>query len=500
MGEAFLTWPYLARSLSTIAVALICLASLAGGQNQRPPRDTTAKRADSTIQRMKAAQTALPIDPRERIADDSDGAAAKRVVGDVHQRGDGALWKALGRSANQAIRAQLIELIAPSGIRARSIAERLRTASDAGERAALIRALGEFTGSQLSQSEREGIIAILFRLYPNDPDAEVHSSIAWLLGSAESDSAHHRIDWKQMLSIEALDSALGKTPPRDRSWTESIMGHTMIAIRPATAFIMGAPLSEARRDTNELPHKVYIPRAFAIASKEVSVAQFQRFLSETGRSEAWLKATREKWPNNPDPEKFVSHPRRAQFAVTWYEAAQYCNWLSARAGIPKDQWVYPDSIGPGMKLPANYLHRTGYRLPTEAEWEFAARAGSASAHFFGDGVALLDHYAWYFVNANLHGWPVATKEPNQFGLFDMYGNAWEWVNDRWVDYKDRGAMSSDTEDTELVVTDDTPRVRRGGSWSYDKETTRSAHRGSPGGYRPPDRKDSVGFRVAQTLK
>lgn len=96
------------------------------------------------------------------------------------------------------------------------------------------------------------------------------------------------------------------------------MGHTMIAIRPTTSFIMGAPLSEARRETNELPHKVYIPRAFAIASKEVSVAQFQRFLSETGRNEAWLKATRERWPNNPEPGKFTSNLRRAQFAVTWF--------------------------------------------------------------------------------------------------------------------------------------------------------------------------------------
>lgn len=278
------------------------------------------------------------------------------------------------------------------------------------------------------------------------------------------------------------------------------MGYTMIAIRPTAPFTMGAPLTEARSVGNELPHTVRIPRAFAVASKEVSVAQFQQFLSETGRREAWIQATRERWPNNPEPEKFMSYPTRAQFAVTWYEAAQYCNWLSAKAGIPKDQWVYPDSIGPGMVLPVNYLHRTGYRLPTEAEWEFAARAGNSAAHFFGDGVSLLDDYAWYFVNSHLHGWPVGTKEPNQFGLFDMYGNAWEWINDRWVDYPERGAISIDNEDTVLLVTDDTPRIRRGGSWSYDKETTRSAHRGSPGGYKPGDRKDSVGFRVAQTLK
>lgn len=111
------------------------------------------------------------------------------------------------------------------------------------------------------------------------------------------------------------------------------------------------------------------------------------------------------------------------------------------------------------------------------------------------GVALLDHYAWYFVNADLHGWPVGSKEPNQFGLFDMYGNAWEWVNDRWVDYKDPGAISSDTEDRARIVTDDTPRMRRGGSWSYDLETTRSVHRGSPGGIAPRTAKTALAFAL-----
>jgi len=488
------------RSFSTTAVALVCLASPLAGQDPPSARDTTAQPTDSAIRRMKAEQTPLPIDPRERIADDSDDAAARKVLARAHNGGEDVIWSAIRRAANQAVRAHLIELIAASGIPARSITHRLRIATDPGERAALIRSLAEFPESQVSQSERMSIVASLLQLYQNDPDAEVHSSIAWLLGSNEPDSAHRRLGWKQMSAIEALDSALLKVQPHSREWSQIVMGHTMIAIRPTTPFTMGARLTEARSDTNELPHRVRIPRAFAIATREVSVAQFQQFLSATGRRDAWIKATRERWPNNPDPQKFVSHPTHPQFAVTWYEAAQYCNWLSMQAGIPKDQWVYPDSIGPGMKLPANYLHRTGYRLPTEAEWEFAARAGNGAAHFFGDGVALLDRYAWYFVNADLHGWPVGTKEPNQFGLFDMYGNAWEWVNDRWVDYIDRGAIWSDTEDTVLVVTDDSPRVRRGGSWSYDKETTRSAHRGSPGGYRPPDRRDSVGFRVAQTLK
>jgi len=153
-----------------------------------------------------------------------------------------------------------------------------------------------------------------------------------------------------------------------------------------------------------------------------------------------------------------------------------------------------------MVMPADYLHRTGYRLPTEAEWEFAARAGTLTAHFFGDGIALLDRYAWFMANSENHGWPVGTTKPNQFGLFDMYGNAWEWVQDRYLEYStDPKKTTLGNEDRELVVTNDAKRIRRGGSWSYDKETMRSAHRGAPTGYQLNDREDSVGFRVARTL-
>jgi formylglycine-generating enzyme required for sulfatase activity len=261
---------------------------------------------------------------------------------------------------------------------------------------------------------------------------------------------------------------------------------------------MGSNLYEPRRSAEETPHNVRIPRVFAISSKEVSTAQFQNYLVDRGLTSQWREAVMKRFAVHP--EAFWSEPDRPQVAITWYEAAAFCNWLSEKAGILHDQWVYPDEIGPDMHMPPDYLHRTGYRLATEAEWEFSARAGTSTAHFFGDGIALLNQYAWSMANAKGHSWPVGMLKPNQFGLFDIYGNAWEWLQDRRMDYPvDSGKVTSDDEDSDLVITNTEARTRRGGSWSYDKETTRSAHRGATT-YFPDQRRDSVGFRIARTLR
>jgi formylglycine-generating enzyme required for sulfatase activity len=274
--------------------------------------------------------------------------------------------------------------------------------------------------------------------------------------------------------------------------------HRLAVIDGAT-FTMGSPPTEPGRSDDENQHQVRITRTFAIATKEVTVRQFGRFLAETPEfARHFRSATAARFG---DPPRLALTPDSPQVAVSWYDAARYCNWLSAKAGIPKDQWVYPEEIDSerGMDLPADYLHRTGYRLPTEAEWEYAARAGTISARHFGDGDKDLEKYVWYDGNSKAaRSHPVGKLRPNQWGLYDMLGNVWEWTFDRRKSYPIGLVVTEDTEDTELHVSNDVARTRRGGSFSYDWRTVRSAHRGATT-YFPNQTRDSVGFRIARTI-
>src|SRR5207248_6294887 len=123
--------------------------------------------------------------------------------------------------------------------------------------------------------------------------------------------------------------------------------------------------------------------------------------------------------------------------VDWYEAAAYCNWLSKEEGIDKDQWCYEmNPMGQVTKLKEDYLSLTGYRLPTEAEMEYATRAGAMTSRYYGETEDLLAEYAWYNENSGDMTWPVGRKKPNDLGLFDMQGNVWCWCQEQYRAYPD----------------------------------------------------------------
>jgi len=278
-------------------------------------------------------------------------------------------------------------------------------------------------------------------------------------------------------------------------------GHQMVVI-PGGEFTMGSPMGEPGRSEVETPHRVRIRRSFAIATKEVTNEQFKRFLEAVPDFAAsWRATTAARFGDPPRYAAYSRTPDSPQVGVSWYDAARYCNWLSERAGIPKNQWVYPDiiDIQQGIEFPPDYLHRTGFRLPTEAEWEYAARAGTTTSRHFGDDDTELAKYAWFDGNTKRErAYPVGQLLPNQWGLFDMLGNVWEWTLDRRLPYPDGPSVTEDAEDTTLRVSNDVARTRRGGSFSYEWFTVRSAHRGDTT-YFPNQIRDSVGFRVARTM-
>ena len=321
--------------------------------------------------------------------------------------------------------------------------------------------------------------------------------------------------------IEHVPSDRTGRAPSHRDVFAGPEGLTMAVIRGPVEFRMGSPDNEVGRNPasdspDEAQHMARIPRSYAIATHEVTVAQFQRFLAAHPEVRA-----RHAYADDPSRmgqvmRQFSPDPNGPQIAVTWYEASMFCNWLSERERIPQSEWVYPsrmEDIRHGMRMPADYLRRTGYRLPTEAEWEYAARGGTTTARFFGDPDSLhsvLGQYAWYSRNPPKRKGdpvdpndpqrtsPVGRLEPNPFGLYDVYGNVWEWTQSRVLPYPTSG-VHLDVEDEMLVVSDSAARVRRGGAFPYEAAMMRSAARGTVTAF-PFLRRDNVGFRVARTIR
>ena len=230
-------------------------------------------------------------------------------------------------------------------------------------------------------------------------------------------------------------------------------------------------------------HRENIGHSFAIAAKEVTVEQFQRFLTENPRVQVKNYKLRSPIPTCP------------MNSVSWFDAAAYCNWLSKKDGIPEGEWCYgPNEKGDyaeGMKLMSNAENRKSYRLPTEAEWEFSCRAGTGTEYSFGEPRELLEKYGWYDKNSPNRSQPVGSLKPNDLGLFDLHGNIWEWCQDR---YKEPGKENT----VNYIIISDTLydfRLVRGGSFFNLPAGVRSAVRG---GDPPASRDDAGGFRPSRT--
>jgi formylglycine-generating enzyme required for sulfatase activity len=228
-------------------------------------------------------------------------------------------------------------------------------------------------------------------------------------------------------------------------------GYELVRI-PGGVFMMGSPESEEGHYDDESPlHQVRVPE-FYIGRYPVTNEEYGRFLSENhGVSEPRF------WG-----DRSFNQPRQPVVGVSWDEAKRYAEWA-------------------------------GLRLPSEAEREYACRAGSQTRYYTGDKEEGLDRAGWYDKNSGSKLHPVGEKEPNAFGLYDMHGNVWEWVEDDWHDsYKEAPTDGSAWINTPR----DSDRVLRGGSWFNGAWNCRVASRD----YSPGNRNSNIGFRLCSSPK
>jgi formylglycine-generating enzyme required for sulfatase activity len=241
--------------------------------------------------------------------------------------------------------------------------------------------------------------------------------------------------------------------------------HPMVRVAPGR-FTMGSPPDEAGRDEDEAQHAVTLTRGFWMGQTEV-----------TQRLWRSVMGTR--------PSKFRGDARPVE-QVSWCDAVAFANRLSAREGLPVAyQGVEGCEATAGASVAWDRAS-VGYRLPTEAEWEYAARAGGASVYAGGDDLGAV---GWTEGDARGATRPVGQKAPNAWGLHDMTGNVWEWC---WDVYGPTSGASTDP----VGALDGPRRVDRGGSWLFDARNARVAVRDR----NTPDRRSGdIGVRLVRTI-
>ncbi len=235
-----------------------------------------------------------------------------------------------------------------------------------------------------------------------------------------------------------------------------------------------------------------------MSATEVTIGQFRKFVEATkyvteaeqyGFGDSAEKVLSDKVPaksrglNWKSPGYAVTDDSPVA-QVTWNDACAYCAWLSEQE--QRSPWYRPDGKG-GWLIAA---HANGYRLPTEAEWEYACRAGTTTQYSFGDDYAELEQFGWYNKNAGRKAQPVALKLPNPFGLFDMHGNLQEWCQD----FYDEKWYEKPQPNDPKGPSSGSNRVIRGGYWTTTRPSCRSAYRHR---FTPSSRYYIYGFRAVR---
>ena len=291
-----------------------------------------------------------------------------------------------------------------------------------------------------------------------------------------------------------------KTAAEMKAYTNTIVGtevsYGLVPI-PAGQFVMGSSMGEKGRDANEGPERTVKISPFWMGTHEITWNEFELFMyideEKKFRDRIKTDAAIEKIsegvarPTKPYVEMSFGMGKDGYPAIsmTQHAANKYCQWLSAKTGH-------------------------FYRLPTEAEWEYAARAGTKTAYSWGDDVAAAKQYAWFEANSDFKYQKVGRKQPNPWGLYDMHGNVAEWCIDQYEPSYDK--VKTALLDPWLKQSSPYPQVARGGSWDDGLSKLRSAaRRGSDKSWKQQDPQlpksiwyltdaQFLGFRIVRPLK
>ena len=315
---------------------------------------------------------------------------------------------------------------------------------------ALLLAPGEFKLVDLPEAQRQPLVDRLVNSYATDPSSAVHGACGWLLRHWGFQKEATRVD----------HTPLDYDPTGERDWfvqevksqTDGLFGtgigardlriYFTFVVFPPSEYVMGSSVGEVDRKTDEELHQVEITHRLAVSDRELTWEQFNaagmKVPGGTTHQETWsAQFKRDLVPQGP------------AFGVNWFEAVDYCRWLTAQVGMSEVQQCYADKETLETDTDGNPvdwrldLTRPGFRLLTEAEWEYVCRSDTRTRFSFGCDEGLLGRYAWYADNSKRWSHVVGELRPNPRGLLDIHGNLHEWCHDWHGKYEVSPAAARD---------------------------------------------------------
>jgi len=379
------------------------------------------------------------------------------------------VWGLLKIRSDPTLRTMFMLTMRDFGVPLATLLTAVKHESDPTIRQALWLAMASYSPERVAPSLAQSVTDLASDVVQSAPSQAERSGAERLLKS-----------WKRGDAVIAASTPRPRRPGCD--WTINSQGQVMVMIQGPIEFEMGAPLGEPGREHLETLHTQSIDHSFEVSEYEVTRAQMHR----SGGDVTYVESV------SDSPDCPIN-------SVTLLQAIRYCRWLSEQENVPDEEMCYPplDEINENLVLPPDFLNRTGYRLLTEPEWEFACRAHTRSPRSCGWDEATLVNFGWFASNSKERMWPVGSLLPNAFGLFDMHGNALEWChNDVWTP-------------SEAPTIQGVPRPSPGDPLSASTHPLRGGHyRSTPFMMRSAQRYfgnvtqfySFTGFRIARTVR